>query len=106
MMEPIRIGEQLAYSAVFVIVVFFSRLVLNRHRALRYVKTYHRDYWEANINKFRFSSHANISQLTEGLDDPKIEDFKKGELRALKQLLLAVVLIFLLFFVLSILRLI
>lgn len=83
-------GAIVAYLFAAITIILFLRLLSIRIRVIRYIKKYHRDYWENNIHLFLTGSRASISQLTKGLHDPKIEDFKKEDIRSLKQLLVSV----------------
>jgi len=88
----------LFYSIVVMITTFCFRLVFINIKVRRYIKKYHHDVWEGNIwFSFYGGSGAvgpNIFQVIEriGLNDPKIEDYKKEWEKVLKQLLLVVLL--------------
>ena len=86
------------YSVAVIIVIFFFRPVLINIKVGRYVKKYHHDLWGKNIHLFFGGSGgrgANIFQVIKsvGIDDTKIEAYKKDWEKALKRFFLATLLI-------------
>jgi hypothetical protein len=85
----------LFYSVVAIITTFFLRVVFINIKVRRYIRKYHRNFWEENIHLFFGGGKAgpNIFQITKSIDDPKIKYYKKKWNNALKQLFLVVLLV-------------
>ena len=96
------IGEIFFYSIVATIIIFFFRIVFINIKIRRYIKKYHRDFWDNNIHLFWGGGKGgpNIFQLVKRLNDPKIGEYKREWDKALKQLFLVTVIIILLVIVL------
>jgi hypothetical protein len=81
------------YSFEVIVIVFVIRLFVIRIKVNNYVRKYHKKYWEDNFHLFFWGgSRISIEKLTEGLDDPKIENYKKEYAKAIKHLLFFVLL--------------
>ena len=96
----------IAYLLAFIIIALSFRLVLIGIRLALYIKKYHPEHWQNNFFLFFPGGRSSISQLAKGLDDPKIQEFKRKEMAALKQLILAVVIIFFMLLAMAFLKLI
>jgi hypothetical protein len=82
------------YSIEVIVITFVIRLFVVRIKVNNYVRKYHKKYWEDNIHLFLWGgSRISIEKLTKGLDDLEIENYKKEYIKAIKQLLFAVLLI-------------
>jgi hypothetical protein len=103
-MSIIDRGTVAAYSFVFITIIFFVRFALVIIKLSLYIRKHNREYWDNNFFLFFPGGRSSISQLTKGLNDPRIEEFKKKEQRALKQLIFVVVGMFLLFILLAVLK--
>jgi hypothetical protein len=88
------------YSFAVIIITLSFRPIFITSKVLRYVKKYHRDSWEENIHLFWNIGRANIFQVIKriGLNDPKINDYKKEWDKAIKQLPFAALLVTILSF--------
>ena len=86
------------YSMAVIITICIFRIVFINIKVGRYIKKYHHDVWEGNIwFSFYGGSGAvgsNIFQIIEkiGINDHKIDDYKKEWEKALKQFFLAILL--------------
>lgn len=98
--------EILLFIIIAILVIFLLRLPVIDLKVRRYVKKYHRDYWEANISSFLVGGRISVFQIVEKLHDPKISEYRKNFDSALKHLIIAVVCMFMLIIVLVILKMI
>lgn len=87
----------LFYSIAVILTIFFLNIVFINIKVRKYVKKYHRDFWEKNIHLFFGGGRGgpNIFQVIEriGIKDSKIDDYKKEWKKALKQLFIIVLLV-------------
>jgi len=97
-------GAILFFFLAGIITIFSLRPILINIKVGRYLKKYHHIFWEEYIRTpsgiFGMTPFQAIDSLG-GLDDPKIENYKKEWDKAVKQLFLlflALIIIILLFF--------
>jgi hypothetical protein len=80
----------IAYSFAVIIITFFFRPILITRKVVRYVKKYHNNFYEEHNHLFYgagFGRAENVFHVIKrfGLDDPKIEAYKKEWDKAVKQ---------------------
>jgi hypothetical protein len=83
-------------------IIFFIRLIMIDRRVVEYIKKNYPDYWQAHNWNFLLSGRGgpSVYKLAEDLNDPQIQNYEKQSYKALKQFLIAVVCIFLLWILL------
>lgn len=92
-MQIININSLLFFLITATLVICFARLILIDLRVRKYVKHNYHEYWEEKIDFFLFGGRASIFQITNNLNDPKIEKYKQQFIKALKQLIIITLII-------------